>query len=225
MIAWHYRHSRIPWKKFAALAATVVLLAAIYGVYREGRGLKADTAAEDLMSTLARCRGLEVVAVVLHDMNADHTFQYGWRSAVETATILLPRRLLPEKITPGGIRFTTEFFSTYIYRLEHTEREWYGGISPTIVGELYWNFGTLGVLAGMTLMGVAARTVESYMKIDAVPTDGTLFAYAIFVGSFWAMAEAPQGTTNLYVIRFTIVAALLAILSHRIRQKSMGSLR
>jgi hypothetical protein len=225
MTVWHYRHSRIPWKKFVALGATVILLATIYGVFREGRGLKADTAADDLMSTLARCRGLEVVAVVLHDMNADRQFQYGWRSALETATILVPRGLLPEKITPGGIRFTTEFFSPYIYRLEHTERESYGGISPTIVGELYWNFGTLGVLAGMALMGVAARTVESYVKMDVVPTDGTLFAYATFIGSFWAMAEAPQGTMNLYVIRFTVVGVLVTILSHRARQKSMAYVR
>jgi oligosaccharide repeat unit polymerase len=218
LLVWHYMRARFRLSIFAGIGVCVALLLTVYGIVREHRRVEMHSLGEDIVAqVLVRCPATEAVAVILHDMDNGGTYQYGWRSVIETATILVPRRIFPDKITPSGIRFTTLFFGPRIAQLEGVWRQEYGGIPPTAIGEFYWNFGIAGVIIGMFVLGVAGRVAYSYITRWPRPPEGSLLLYAVFVSTFWGAAEAPEIVANSFVIRYSILAAFLLIGSHRFR--------
>jgi hypothetical protein len=103
-------------------------------------------------------------------------------SLIETATIWIPRACWAGKPRGLGWDLNDIYYGTIR-----------GGNSvPTWPGELYWDFGVIGVIAGMFVMGVVcarlARLNRPYVVGRGFPVTRTLYAvsYPIFLVWVWA---------------------------------------
>jgi oligosaccharide repeat unit polymerase len=103
-------------------------------------------------------------------------------SLIEAATIWIPRTCWAGKPRGLGWDLNDIYYGTIR-----------GGNSvPTWPGELYWDFGIIGVIAGMFMMGVVcarlARLNRPYIVERGFPVTRTLYAvsYPIFLVWVWA---------------------------------------
>jgi len=180
---WHYTRQRLGVLTVLMLVLLLVVGMVVYGASSRGLGAVpalSDLAGQSLGQVFLRSRGVDVTAVIVSDLAVTGDFQYGWRSLIEVVTVLLPRQVFPFKITPISIRFARTFFEDYFYRRDWIYSDTIGGVSPTVVGEFYWNFGLLGVLLGMGILGVLSRVVYKYMQRDPLDPSRMLL-YCIFM--------------------------------------------
>lgn len=213
LAAWHYHRRRLTLRTAVALTVVLVALFTWYGLNRQSRTFfdASIRPAEIAKPVLLRSPGTEVVAVVVGKLRETRAYQYGWRGVVEAATILVPRKLWTGKITPASVEFANEFFASYIYQIEHRYRESYGGVSPTIVGTLFWNFGWPGVIIGMFTAGIVAQAAYAYLQ-NNVGNRSCLFLYSLALGAFVQAAEAPQDAVNGLVLKLVATSVLLFLL-------------
>jgi hypothetical protein len=93
------------------------------------------------------------VAAVLRDVPDQVDYKYGETLAQAPISIFIPRILWPGKpVLNIGHEFGTTF-----HLISVVDRETM--IAPSLVGEFYWNFGLLGVVIGMFLVGGVYRLV------------------------------------------------------------------
>jgi hypothetical protein len=96
----------------------------------------------------ARLRQIENVAVVMRDTPSVYPHTRGGDLPTALATAVVPRLVWPDKpVFDAGRRFPQ------LYWKQPTESRSTTG--PSHFGDLYRNFGLLGVLAGMGLLGAA----------------------------------------------------------------------
>lgn len=237
-VLWHYCRNRL---SSATVLVVVVSLAVGFTIYGIQRSLPPRTALSDAVelaraalaqdpelaySAVSRSKGLEVVAAVLERLRHTQEFDLGYRSLLEAATIVVPRALWKSKPQPSSVRFTTYFFGDALASVRNEVREEWGGISPTVVGELYWHFGVAGVIFGLYLLGRIARI--AFATRSSHPANKSVqLAYAIFYTSFAMFAEAIQGYLNGLVM-FSIVlvgsaAMLSAVVAHGVTRTASGT--
>lgn len=209
MVVWRYGYRPISSGKLATLLAVIVVGFTLYGFSREiPEGVSVDiTLATELLdnnpelvyTVFSRSKGTEVVASVINTLHQTGDYELGWRSITEAATILIPRAIWEGKPMASSQRFTTYFFSEKLAFARGVDLEVWGGISPTVVGELYWHFGFLGVLLGLFFMGrIANIAYFTLLKNSSNPS--VIIIYAIFFTTFAMFAEAIQGYFNSLVL-------------------------
>jgi len=69
----------------------------------------------------------------------------------------IPRAIWPGKPVNVGGQIAAEIYGAG------------NGTPPTLIGELYWNFGILGVLGGMFVLGIALRSLVTYRERNGSP--------------------------------------------------------
>lgn len=79
----------------------------------------------------------------------------GGRSYLESVGVLVPSAIWPDRPQPLGERYVAEFYTDYWKRG--------GGFGFTPVGEAFWNWGTLGVVAVFACLGSVAQLGERVM--------------------------------------------------------------
>lgn len=84
---------------------------------------------------------------------------------------------------------------------------------PTIIGELWLNFWFIGVILGMLIFGVLARTGYEYLRSDPKPHIATVGLYAVFVLYFVFFTMTSSSVQMLEATRWflPLFAALLYI--------------
>ena len=107
----------------------------------------------------------------------------------------IPRFIWHSKPSPIGTGIFTEVFFP---------GEYFAGVTKgvTLPGELYLNFGILGIVGGMFLFGIFLRGLDKYIKLNRsnpkailfyttalipliVALRGGIFVYAQYLGMFW----------------------------------------
>lgn len=122
----------------------------------------------------------------------------------------IPRAIVGDKIDPG--LYANEFGRTHA--LIHSG-DYVTAIAPTTVGEWYLNFGWLGVVPGMMLIGAAYRFFGEYVR-DRRDSPGPLAVYALMA---WPLISAHEAILAVGVVGATkliIVFALLIGLAGRL---------
>lgn len=205
MAILHYGYKAISPRKLALSLGVLIIGFTLYGISREiptGTALDTDvfvTAIEDhpeLIYQLAlRSKGTEVVASVINQIDQGGDYDYGWKSAFEAATIIIPGIIWQSKPEPSGERFTSYFFANDLRLSRGYDRVVWGGISPTAVGELYWHFSWIGVIVGLYLLGRVGKVIYSTLQVN-LTNQSVLVTYAIIYTSFAMFAEAFQGYVN-----------------------------
>jgi hypothetical protein len=153
---------------------------------------------------VSRSKGTEVLAAVVHKLGETGDYEFGWRGLIEAFTIVVPKTLWADKPLPSGQRFTTYFFSSDLSFSRGADLDVWGGISPTVVGELYWNFGVGGVLVGLFLFGRLARLAFNTLRSHP-GNPSIVILYAIFLTLFVLSAEAIQGNFNTLVMHVPVI--------------------
>lgn len=75
-----------------------------------------------------------------------------------------------------------------------------GGVTPTIVGEFYINFGTVGIYVGMFLLGMLGNYINRYFLYHS-----TTFLGAFYVWQFAHCASGGLANVMILVILYTIL--------------------
>jgi hypothetical protein len=129
----------------------------------------------------------------------------------------IPRLIWPDKptVTRGG------WFSAYL-GLYDTEAEATTAIGMTAVGELYWNFGPLGVLIGMLAIGCFQGMLWRMAGADPRGKPVHMLLYVTIMLSMPDMPEAVTVFVSLTVIFLTFKAAFVVI-DLIYRRQNLGS--
>ncbi len=116
----------------------------------------------------------------------------------------IPRIIWPDKptVTRGA------WFSSYL-GLYDTEADATTAIGMTAVGELYWNFGIIGVLVGMITIGCGFGFLWSMASSDPRGRPLHLLLYVSIMLAMPDMAEAVQVFVTLPLTFFSFKAAFL----------------
>jgi hypothetical protein len=227
MVVWRYGYRHIPSGKLVSLLVFIVVGYTVYGFSREiPPGVSVDkTLAFELLtekpelafSVFARSKGTEVVASVINKLEQTGEYELGWRGAIEAATILIPKIIWEEKPMPSSQRFTTYFFGKNLAESRGYDLEVWGGISATVVGELYWHFGFFGVLIGLFFLGRIANAAYSTLQKN-LSSPSVIIIYAITFTTFAMFAEAIQGYFNSFVMYAVLFVLIFSYLNLRKRR-------
>lgn len=112
-----------------------------------------DYLGEGLERTGKRLDSVGHAAVILRDTPSVSPFQNG-RTLALIPLAFVPRVIWPDKPTITIGQWITESYRVGGERIDSR-------IGPSWIGEFYLNFGTLGVVGGMFVMGFLLRTVHS----------------------------------------------------------------
>jgi hypothetical protein len=140
-----------------------------------------------------------------HGLQLGGTMQYAWYA-------LVPRIIWPSK--PAVNRGA--WFSVYLGFARSEDRAF--SLAMTAIGELYWNFGCLGVLCGMFTLGVLHAFIWRLCGLDPrrKPLSMTFYTSALY--SMHEMAEAVTTCTGALANALILKAALVFI--HEYSKKS-----
>lgn len=190
-IAVYYVYiKKISVKYVFLILASIGGLFIVYGLVRDkgiaSSSLESFSAAETMMYSLFRVQGSEILGVVLNKLDVTRDFQCGYKTILEAITILVPHAIWPGKPTPKSVVFSETFFGLN------------GGVSPTILTELYWDFGVLGVTLGMFMVGLAVSL--SYNTIVQMKSNSSKVLYGMLFYQIFLLAEAISGPLNGIVI-------------------------
>jgi hypothetical protein len=109
-------------------------------------------------ATFRRLDGISILTVIVRDTPGRVPYQGGW-SLAQIPMAYIPRVLWPGKPVLGTGEFIT---NNYCYAGIETST------GATWLGNLYMEFGWLGILVGMTIVGIFLRYLqESFLGIDA----------------------------------------------------------
>ena len=109
-------------------------------------------------------------------------------------TGFVPRAFFPDKPDPG--LYGNEFGRSH---LMIASRDYITAITPLQSGELYLNFGWLGLILGMPIVGAVYRLFGEYMR-DRRRSPGTLAAYAVLA---WPIISAHESILAVGVVGVT----------------------
>lgn len=96
----------------------------------------------------------EVAEFAVVQVPASHPYLWG-SGFVPAFTFLIPRAIWPEKPVSTGFYLTTIWY--------HTNKP-DNNLAQTIVAEWYTNFGYIGVVLGMLLIGILVRAFNTFMR-------------------------------------------------------------
>jgi oligosaccharide repeat unit polymerase len=189
-----------------------------YGIYRQWGEINTDKPSlfdglrifievrpELALDVFLRSKGTDVVGTVISQLDVTGQYNGFMDSLIEAISILAPRAMV-DKPDPLSVQFSMIFFDRS------------GGFSPTLIGELYWMGGAIGVVIGMFLFGLIAKIVYSYY-MDNRSNMYLRLGYALFFVQFALMAESLQGNLNAMVLIFSFYVVLLFAIRFRFSTK------
>jgi O-antigen/teichoic acid export membrane protein len=140
------------------------------------------------------------------------------RSLADVPAAFVPRQLWADKPLPIDFALSQAVFGP----------DSRAGTPFTLAGELYWNYGIAGVLAGMTMLGAVGGA--GWRVLRSRRSGGATVAAAALVGYSYLLLTRPLGpmllTTVMALVAILILAALAGLLqpSHAIRVPTMRKL-
>ncbi len=209
---YHMRIEKLKIKKIVPIFLFIILSFTTYGIYRESvvsmtKGFDLDVAInyieqhpESVYDIFLRSKGADVVAVVIDRTYGIQDYVLFVPSIIESLTIVIPRAIWPNKPIPLSVRFSELFFGIG------------GGISPTIVGEAYWQGGLIGVFLTMIVVGFVFRYYFNTV-LASTNNNSSIFTLTVIFPSLVMMAEAIQGYLNGIVYQLIFCAFMVFVFS------------
>lgn len=214
ILLWHLLIKPLRTANFIFLFSALLILMLVLGISRSiasNRLLELvdvqkilNTSGEEVLKALNRSSSMEVLPVVIKKVDQTGEYQYGWRSVFEAATVIVPRIIWAEKPISSGERFTTYFFGRALDYERGTYKEYWGGVSPSILSEFYWNFGWFGIVLGSFFLGRIMKLITSSF-LKSVHQPNALLAYLIIYTSFIMFAEVFQGQMNGLILYSPVI--------------------
>jgi hypothetical protein len=145
------------------------------------------------------------VELIFERTGVDVPYQNG-RTLVELVVAFVPRVIWPDKPSvAAGQVFNKEM-------LRGTGDTF---ISPSHLGELYWNFGWMGVIGGMTFIGMLLGYIGAKTSLAESHSATRLLILLATVGTLCLQFEASVAVTYVVWIRSVAAIGLLHLLFSR----------
>jgi len=225
IVAYHFLYNKINTKKLIVFGSFVLIIFVFLGVYRIiPQGVDIDTSElvkvveenpELAFSFISRSKGTEVVASVIQKLEKTGDYDLGYKAFFESLTILIPKVFWTGKPTPASVRFTTYFFGSNLDFTRGIVKDDWGGVSPTILGELFWHFGWFGVIFFMFLFGSFSKAL--YLTfINNLNRPSIILFYVMAFTPLVMFAEALQGNINGLVMDILFITTTIILLRVKI---------
>lgn len=211
LIVRHYCYQRINWKTVAALTVAVALVFAAGYAYRStgaqatefGQGLSSfyQNPLVLLETFVGRFYGTDTFAMVLDSVRGGRPLLKG-ASFVDLFTWYIPRWLWQGKPLSYSLTFGEEFISKSL-----------GGgevfFSPSLPGELYLNFGWLGLSVGGIACGRFLRYMHHKM-IEGIPRRiESIVLYSVIAPLAASLSGGPISVILEFIMTRVIIYVLL----------------
>ncbi len=193
------------WKWLAGIAVVVAVVATGAVMVRRSTKLGGEAVVETLRTIpsefaeelLNEARGFDYMASAMHATGADIPRLEGY-SYIQVLPIMVPRFLWPFPTETAGVTLRAAI-----------EPQGIGGRPPGAMGEGYMNFGPLGAVVAMFMLGILVRAVHIYMlrSLGRSPIAPLLCAYALVLMPKFLVGVGPFAVRTL-VLR--VVPVLVA---------------
>jgi oligosaccharide repeat unit polymerase len=219
LVFYHYRRSKLPALK-TALAGTIAVIGIFFcGVVGHLYVRKFDYDTADTLRflnnnldnprqffdlLLSRFYGIDAIAVIVEHVRRTGTFLMG-SSLAELLYWFVPRAIWPDK--PFTFSFTFgQLFQSYV--------GWGGEAyaTTTLFGELYLNFGVIGVIFGSFLFGIFIRLYYIYL-IRRIQSKSGIMVYAILLIQSVEFTEGPIGAHVALMVSEAVPFLMLLYIS------------
>ena len=166
-------------------------------------------AGRDLMDITKTAHIINAVPSKMEYRNGE--MLYGW------ATALIPRSMWPDK--PMWMER-----GPYILRNVYNSKNRVAGVPPGYIAELYWNFGLLGVLIGMGILGYFIRTVYvCFVPLSQNPV--SVLIYTFFLTRFVLVVLGNDLASGFVKMGLDLIPLLLLLYLIRMPQSQQNAVR
>lgn len=226
LLARHYLAQRVTAPMLILAAALFLCAFPIVNSYRTISGANADVAPHRVVSlipealddetadagfvgavwqsVLTRVPGIDALALVVKYTPEIMPFQHGRTMIIAPLIAFVPMMLWPGKYefinaVASGVNFGSDYFG-----IENNA----SGVAITQLGELYLNFGPLGIPIGMFIIGVLCRlTYHWFRERGRTPLGLLIYACVYFHMIF---IEGWFGSTYANALKHLVVTSLIA---------------
>ena len=181
LIIWHYRIKRINIIQAILLGLLITFSSLVYIGFLRGsnifKGYDSKRFVETAQNTISNFSHqlfagtdliqFDVLITVVDAFPQDEEYLYG-QSFLSIISAPIPRAIYPEKPERGNWIFTKKVFPEW-----HNRKS---GITVTYIGDFYMNFGPLGVIIGMMLLGWIVRMSYNRLTINRSLIDTIVYA-------------------------------------------------
>lgn len=147
--------------------------------------------------------GFDAVYKVVDAVDYNEGFHFGWRFLVEPIAGAIPYSIWPDKPVPLNTAINNLINAVEIDYYDPSGAA--GGIVGTVLGDLYWAGGLVGIIVGMTLIGMLFRLCHNLIiRRNAF----SVFIYSIYYPVlFMFISTIASGVIRL--VYFSVIVALL----------------
>lgn len=236
LLAYHYLYKPVTPKLLLVNAIWIILiLFPVVNTYREligmnlgltpiqviplmgealGNILNEDFLENVFMALMGRFPGIDALSVVVKFTPELWPFQYGKTMIIAPIIAFIPTILWPGKYEfINSIADGVEFGRLY-FGLDNNA----SGVAITQVGELYLNFGLIGILVGTFLIGILLRlSYRTFIEYGRNPL-GVLIYMFLYVHLIFAEGWFGSTYSNLlkHLVLTTVIASVLKAKSRRV---------
>ena len=132
-----------------------------------------------------RFHGIDSLALIIKFPSETKAFNFAFDYLLIPAYALVPRLFWPDKPLPHA----TGFGRAFVLPSDISSSS-YTSFGMFHIGDLYINFGPLGIVIGMFILGIAYRLVYSYLKPASEPEPSRIFLYIFII---WCMVNGFEG--------------------------------
>jgi oligosaccharide repeat unit polymerase len=217
LIYWHLRIGRLNIRRLLLYGVCLITLVVVLGVARSGVGNEDFELVPELERLVASWDTFLTILVYAMDfpttydiflMMTNHRPDFDFGYGISYAKLFLsviPRDLWAEKPE------TISWVATQIFRPEMQEI----GVSynPTILGEMYYNFGIVGIAAGSLLFGLACRMLYYFLQNNIRYVGGGIIYAALLFSILEQFRGAFSNITTHYIVFYVIPVVLVSVLA------------
>jgi hypothetical protein len=146
------------------------------------------------------------VAIVIRETGKSVDYQYGRTLSDALLGFTIPRVLWPEK---PFVSLGREFSRQFRIQPRWDDKTW---VAPTIIGELYWNLGLTGVIAGMFALGAILRAIYRGFGESGLRNPLNTALYAGLLTPLLSVESSVGAYIGIIIKMMLILAALQWIL-------------
>lgn len=160
-----------------------------------------------LFSIAPRLHGIDSLALIIYNVPRKVGFTLGREIGV-VFVAFIPRVVWAGKPI---INFGTHF-QQRIVDSPHVPQY---GVAPTLPGEFYWDFGILGVIVGMVLMGILWRTIYEYLILPEDNLSAILVVGVMFPMFFSQVEQSLVDLFTFELFKFLVVLLVVVVLNKK----------
>lgn len=170
-------------------------------------------------SFMARVPGIDALALVVKYTPEIQPFQWGRTMIIAPLIAFVPTALWPGKYDYiNAVASGVDFGSTY-FGINDNE----SGVAITQVGELYLNFGALGIPLGMFIIGVLCRAAYQWFIAHGRTPTGVLIYVFVYVHLIFI--EGWFGSTYSNLLKHMMATSLIAWICLKLDSSAVMSSR